>query len=100
VKAAIPAKLPPRKKGRLVGDLLALLTSIVVSIVAGLGTFYFAKSFGSLEDYLTVIVIGSAAQTVLKAVLNQTSILLHDFAPAAPSVPAKVVLLAPAGSAS
>jgi hypothetical protein len=46
---------------------------------------------------LTVIVIGTVAQTLLKGVLNQTSILLHDIAPASPVVEAKVVAPVPAG---
>jgi hypothetical protein len=100
VDQARPAKLPPRNGRRIACDAAALAVTFLVSIVTGLGAFYFSKSFGSVEDYLTVIVIGSAAQTLLKAVLNQTSILLHDFAPSAPAVPAKIVLLAPAAGAS
>jgi hypothetical protein len=96
VEPAKPATLPEPRRLRIVGDLLALATTTVVSIVAGLSTFYFTKSFGTFEDYLTVIVVGSAAQTLLKGILNQTSILLHDFAPSSPAVPAMIVSRAPA----
>ena len=37
---------------------IALGVTIFVSIVAGLSTFYFTKSFGTFTDYLTVIVVG------------------------------------------
>jgi hypothetical protein len=104
VQAAEPARLPAPQKLRVVGDSIALLASVAISVVAGLSTFYFSKSFGSFDDYLTVIVIGSAAQTIVKAVLNQTSLLLHDFAPAAPLMPARIVVppaaLAPATGAA
>ncbi|HZL48791.1 MAG TPA: hypothetical protein VFC30_07240 [Solirubrobacteraceae bacterium] len=96
IEPAKPATLPERKRLRILGDRIALGVTIVVSIVAGLSTFYFTKSFGTFTDYLTVIVIGTAAQTLLKGVLNQTSILLHDIAPSSPAVPAKVVAPAPA----
>jgi hypothetical protein len=96
VEPAKPAKLPEPRRLRIVGDCLALATTVAVSIVAGLSTFYFTASFGTFEDYLTVIVIGSAAQTLLKAVLNQTSILLHDIAPTSPAVPARVIAPSPA----
>jgi hypothetical protein len=91
IEPAQPAKLPDRKRLRILGDRIVLGVTIIVSIVAGLSTFYFTKSFGTFTDYLTVIVIGAAAQTLLKGVLNQTSILLHDIAPSAPVVPAKIV---------
>lgn len=96
IEPAKPATLPERKRLRILGDRIALGVTIVVSIVAGLSTFYFTKSFGTFTDYLTVIVVGAAAQTLLKGVLNQTSILLHDIAPSSPVVPAKVVAPAPA----
>jgi hypothetical protein len=96
VEPAKPATLPQPRRLRIVGDVLALATTTVISIVAGLSTFYFTKSFGTFEDYLTVIVVGSAAQTLLKGILNQTSILLHDFAPSSPAVPAMIVAPAPA----
>jgi hypothetical protein len=98
IEPAKPATLPERRRLRILGDRLALGATIAVSIVAGLSTFYFTKSFGEFTDYLTVIVVGAAAQTLLKGVLNQTSILLHDITPLSPVVPAKVVAPAPAGS--
>jgi hypothetical protein len=90
IEPAQPAELPERKLLRIAGDWLVLGVTILVSIVAGLSTFYFTKSFGTFTDYLTVIVIGAAAQTLLKGVLNQTSILLHDIVPSSPVVPAKI----------
>jgi ABC-type Fe3+-siderophore transport system permease subunit len=45
---------------------LAFATAIVTSLTA----FYFGEPWGTTEDYLTVILIGTAAQTVLKAVTD------------------------------
>ncbi|HXM86301.1 MAG TPA: hypothetical protein VN889_01580, partial [Solirubrobacteraceae bacterium] len=98
VRRARPAALPSRRPWVLVGDSLVLLFTFGASIVAGLSTFYFNKTFGSAEDYLTVIVIGTAAQTLLKVVLNQTSVLLHDISPDMPVVPARVLPPAPAAA--
>jgi hypothetical protein len=99
IEPAKPATLTPHeKRWRRVGDWAILAVTLAISVIAGLSSFYFTKSFGSFTDYLTVIVIGSAAQTLLKAVLNQTTILLHDFAADTPAVPAKVLAPSPARS--
>ena len=99
-QAARPAKLPSRRLWNVAGDLLLLLLSVAVSIVAGLTAFYFGKSFGTLGDYLTVIVVGTAAQALLKAVLDQMSVLLHDISPAKPVLPARVLAVAQAPASS
>ncbi len=101
IEPAKPARLPdPGRRVRQIGDAAVLLLTLIASVVTALSTFYFNKSFGSATDYLTVIVIGAAAQTLLKGVLNQTSILMHDFAPDTPPVPAKVLAPTTPGAAS
>ncbi|HSZ13205.1 MAG TPA: hypothetical protein VK790_04140 [Solirubrobacteraceae bacterium] len=92
VRPARPATMPPSKWWVLVGDSIVLLGSVVASIVAGLSAFYFYKTFGSVEDYLTVIVVGTAAQVVLKAVVNHTEVLLHDISPQTATSAAQVLL--------
>jgi hypothetical protein len=95
IEPAKPTMLPERKRLRILGDRIVLGVTIVVSTIAGLSTFYFTSSFGAFTDYLTVIAVGAAAQTLLKGVLNQTSILLHDITPSTPVVPAKVLAPTP-----
>jgi hypothetical protein len=49
-------------------DAFVLLLALAVGVVTALATFYFGKVFGTTEDYLTVIVIGTAAQLLVKGV--------------------------------
>jgi hypothetical protein len=97
---ARPAQLPPRNRKRFAGDVLVLVSSFLVALVAGLSTFYFGKSFGTLDDYLTVIVVGTAAQAFLKVVIDRTEVLLHDFSLQAPAQSAKVTVPVPSASTS
>jgi hypothetical protein len=89
---AKPPKLSAPGRTMLAGDFLVLAMTVAIGIVAGLSLFYFGKSFGTLEDYLTVIVVGTAAQVALKAILGQLEILLHDSSPDRPAVAAKLVV--------
>jgi hypothetical protein len=91
IEPAKPAKLPSRRLGLLLGDAGVLLLTISVAIVAGLSTFYFGKPFGTLEDYLTVVVVGAAAQVALKAILSQLSVLVHDISPEVPTAAARLL---------
>jgi len=90
--AAKPATFRSPRPAMLLIDFLLLGMTIAVAIVAGLSVFYFGKSFGTLEDYLTVIIVGTAAQVVLKAILGQLSTLLNDLSPHAPAEAAKLVV--------
>lgn len=58
-----------------IADLGALFIAIVVGVVTGLSIVYFGKTFGTLEDYLTVIVVGAASQVLAKGVLDQAAVL-------------------------
>jgi hypothetical protein len=101
IAPAKPVQLPAPRRLLLVGDVCVLALTLAVSVVAALSTVYFGSSFGTLEDYLTVIVVGLAAQLVLKSVLAQFSVLLHDFSPVQTLMPAKAVpALPPATAAS
>ena len=79
----LPVDLPARKLRLVLFDALALTSAVAVSIIAGLSAFYFGKSFGTLEDYLTVIFAGTAAQVVAKAVLERLEVFVHDISPIA-----------------
>jgi hypothetical protein len=89
--SARAVRLPSAKTRLLAFDIASLVFGVIVSIVAGLSAFYFKNSFGTLEDYLTVIVIGVAAQVVAKAVLDGLSALVHDIAPESETKPATAV---------
>lgn len=77
----------PKKLLLFAGDSAMLLIGLAVAIVTGLSLFYFGKTFGTCEDYLTVIVVGTAAQTVAKAILDNLSAFAHDFGPTMPLKP-------------
>jgi hypothetical protein len=71
VRAAKPVELPVNR-ALLALDVLGLLVTVSGAIIAGLGVFYFGKSsFGTTADYLTVLLAGTAAQLVAKAILTQ-----------------------------
>jgi hypothetical protein len=64
-----------RKTLRWLADVGALIIAIVVGVVAGLSAFYFGKTFGTLEDYLTVIFVGAASQVLVKGVVDRAAVL-------------------------
>jgi hypothetical protein len=55
---------------RFVGDFMVLALSVTTGTVASLSAFYFGKSFGTFEDFLTVAFVGGAAQAFLKPVTD------------------------------
>ena len=55
---------------RIIGDLGVVLVSAAIGIVTGLNTLYFGKDFGTIEDYLTAIVVGSASAVLLKGITD------------------------------
>jgi hypothetical protein len=55
---------------RWVGDALIFAVAIATAIVTGLSAFYFGKPFGSFEDYLTLILTGTAAAALSKVLLD------------------------------
>lgn len=81
MKPAEPVALPPKKSSLLIFDAVVLAITVAISIIAGLSTFYFGKSFGTLGDYLTVIFTGTAVQVVSKAILEKLSVFAHDISP-------------------
>jgi hypothetical protein len=80
--SAIPAEIPEKRRFLLAIDTLVLAISLITAVVAGLAAFYFGKTFGTFEDYLTVIFAGTAAQAVLKVILDNLSVFLHDISAA------------------
>jgi hypothetical protein len=91
-KSASAAKLTTTKLWVVTLDIAALLVSVAVAVVAGLSAFFFGKTFGTFEDYLTVIVVGTAGQVVAKAVLDQLSVFWHDVAPESSLQPATATI--------
>jgi hypothetical protein len=85
---AEPVELPTARRALLAVDVLALIVTVGAAIIAGLSAFYFGKSFGTVEDYLTVIFAGTAAQIVSKAILDQLSLFVHDISPVKETAPA------------
>jgi hypothetical protein len=78
---AMPVRLPPKHVGLLIGDVLSLIVTLAISIIAGLSAFYFGKPFGSLESYLEAIFATLAVQTIAQQVLQQLSVFAHDISP-------------------
>lgn len=87
---ATAVKLPEHKFFIVLGDTLVLLMAIVVAIVGGLAAFYFGNTWGTTEDYLTVILAGTGAQLLITAILDHFSAFLHDLAPLAKAAPAEI----------
>jgi hypothetical protein len=79
---------------RIFGDLIVVAGIAAAALVAALVAVGFGKNFGTLEDYLTVIVIGTAAQTLTGVLVPPVNQLLGDLAgglvdsPAQPAAPA------------
>lgn len=55
-----------RKAGTRVGDILVLLLAFAVTVLTGITQLYIGKTFGTCGDYLAVIFLGTATQTVFK----------------------------------
>jgi hypothetical protein len=89
-RPAEPVALPPKRLSLILFDAVALTITVAISIIAGLSAFYFGKSFGTVEDYLTVIFTATAVQVVSKAILEQLSVFAHDISPLAETKPAVV----------
>ena len=68
---------------RVLWDATVFGLALLVGIVAGLVAFYFGKTFGTWEDYLTVILVGTGSQVLLKGL---TDTLTGIWAPPLPRV--------------
>lgn len=55
---------------RVIGDAGVLLLAVIVAILIGLTQIYFGKTFGTLQDYLTLIFIGGGSQVVVKGLVD------------------------------
>ena len=55
---------------RLIGDAGVLFLAVIVAILIGLTQIYFDKTFGTLQDYLTLIFIGGGSQVVVKGLVD------------------------------
>jgi hypothetical protein len=94
VTPAKSARLTPRR-GTLSIDILALIVTIGIGVVTGLSAFYFGKTFGTVEDYVTVVAVGAAGQTLSKTILDRLSVFIHDISPVRPTTAA---IARPAGA--
>jgi hypothetical protein len=72
---ALPALLSPAL--RPVAAALVIALSVATGVAAGLVAFYFGKSsWGTVEDYITVIVVGASAQLLVQGVADTVGKLL------------------------
>lgn len=67
-EAAKPVELGTTR--RFVGDALVVVLSIATGTIASLSAFYFGKTWGTVEDFLTVFFVGTAAQAFLKPITD------------------------------
>jgi hypothetical protein len=63
---------------RILADAVCILLAILVAIVAAMLALVDGKNFGTLGDYLTVIVVGAAAQTTITSVVPKFNMFLQD----------------------
>jgi hypothetical protein len=84
ITSAKPAQLP-RSRRILLGDAIALIVTVAIGVATGLSAFYFGKSWGTIEDFVTVVIVGAAAQTLAKTVLDRLEVFLHDISPVQPT---------------
>ncbi len=85
VASAQPVELGRTR--RLVGDVTVIVLSVATGTVASLSAFYFGKTFGTVEDFLTVIFLGTAAQAFLKPVTDTLAQLYGSTEPVTKSDP-------------
>lgn len=88
--AAKPVELGTTK--RFVGDALVLVLSVATGTVASLSAFYFGKTWGTPEDFLTVFFVGTAAQAFLKPVTDVLAQLRGGVDPVTKSEPETAAL--------
>jgi hypothetical protein len=91
--ALLARALPP------IAAALVIVFSVAVGVAGGLAAFYFGKTWGTLEDYITVIVLGASAQLLVQGVADTVAKLLPPVPDHLISGPA-AAKAAPAGSAS
>jgi len=58
------------RRGRWIGDAGVLGFAVIVAILTGLTQLYFGRTFGTLQDYLTVILIGAGTEVALKGLVE------------------------------
>ena len=76
-----PAPSPVEQAHRIAGqrllrNLVVLLAIAVVTIWAGLTALYFDKAFGSPRDYVTILLWGFTAQTVLTSLSTALDVVI------------------------
>jgi hypothetical protein len=76
-------------------DVGALIVAVAVGIATGLSIVYFGKTFGTVEDYITVILVGAASQVLAKGVLDRAAVLwAADTAPPVAQDPQRAAVAA------
>lgn len=76
--SAAPARLPQVQHRLLLLDVFVLVGGATTAIVAALAAFYFGKTFGGIEDYLTVIFSATLLQALIKVVMDKFEVFMHD----------------------
>jgi hypothetical protein len=85
---------------RFVGDAMVVALSVATGVVTSLSAFYFGKTFGTWEDYVTVIFVGTAAQAFLKPITDTLAQLRGGTEPVTKSDPKEAVVTSVAQVAS
>jgi hypothetical protein len=85
---------------RFIGDAMVVVLSVATGTVASLSAFYFGKTFGTVEDFLTVVFVGTAAQAFLKPVTDTLAQLRGSTEPVTKSDPQKAAATTVAKAAS
>jgi hypothetical protein len=59
---------PPelRSTRRYIADALVVILAVAGGVVAGLSAFYFGKPFGTVADYVTIALVGSASAVLVR----------------------------------
>ncbi|WP_035129320.1 hypothetical protein [Conexibacter woesei] len=63
---------------QILGDVVCIVLALLVTIVAALLALVNGKNFGTTGDYLTVIVVGAAAQATISSIVPRFNTFLSD----------------------
>ena len=97
-----PAPPELRSTRRYIADALVVILAVAGGVVAGLSAFYFGKPFGTVADYVTIALVGSASAVLVRQ-LNHAIDLLSQSPGGPPLItklkPTTLPSTAPSGAA-